>query len=364
MKKLIPFLCAFVFIFSSCSEKSQLTGTVKDPNFEGKKIVLLTFKDYDSPFEPTDSTTIQNGKFHFDIKNTDEPSIGYVVIKGEGSTEPLGGGSFVNEKGNIEMEIDTISKVKGTPLNDKSQVLFDKLLTFTKKNTTLVTKIETTSDTALAEKYILEQKELQKNLSVDASAFIKENIKNKVGEYYLISLAGLLDPDLIKNLVSETSPEFQKMMNGSSDIDSDKKKFVGKQYIDLTGKSPNNKNISLSDYVGKNKVVLVDFWASWCGPCRKEMPIVAKAYQQFKDKGFEIVGISLDDDKNAWEDGIKKFNITWPQMSDLKGWESDLAAVYDVKFIPYTLLIDQQGKIIEEGINAEDLIEKLNVLLN
>ena len=120
----------------------------------------------------------------------------------------------------------------------------------------------------------------------------------------------------------------------------------------------------MSDYAGKGKVVLVDFWASWCGPCRQEMPNVVKVYNQYKDKGFEIVGVSLDQTEEAWKKGIADLGITWPQMSDLKYWQCEAAAIYGVNAIPHTVLIDKDGTIIERNLRGEKLYERIAELLD
>ena len=117
--------------------------------------------------------------------------------------------------------------------------------------------------------------------------------------------------------------------------------------------------MKLSDYVGKGKVVLVDFWASWCGPCRREMPNLVEAYAKYKDKNFEIVGVSLDQDGAAWKEAIKKMDMTWPQMSDLRFWQSEGAQLYAVNSIPHTVLIDGSGKIIARGLHGEELQAKI-----
>ncbi|MBA3664556.1 MAG: TlpA family protein disulfide reductase, partial [Bacteroidetes bacterium] len=98
-----------------------------------------------------------------------------------------------------------------------------------------------------------------------------------------------------------------------------------------------------------------DFWASWCGPCRREMPNVVKAYNKYKDKGFEIYGVSLDQDKDRWVEAIKKDGITWPQVSDLKYWDSEAAKVYGVQGIPFTVLLDKEGKILAKGLRGAEL---------
>lgn len=137
---------------------------------------------------------------------------------------------------------------------------------------------------------------------------------------------------------------------------------IGQLAPDITLSNPEGKEITLSSLRGK--VVLVDFWASWCGPCRKEMPNVVKAYAKFKSKGFEIYGVSLDQEKDRWLEAIAKDGITWPQVSDLKQWQSEVVPLYSIQSIPYTILLDKEGKILAKNLRGEDLEKKLAEVLN
>jgi peroxiredoxin len=136
---------------------------------------------------------------------------------------------------------------------------------------------------------------------------------------------------------------------------------IGTMAPDVTLTSADGKEVSISSF--KGKYVLVDFWASWCGPCRRENPNVVKAYNNFKGKNFTILGISLDDDRSKWLAAIEKDQLTWTHISDLKGWESMAARTYGVQSIPANFLLGPDGKIIARDLRAEELQAKLEEVL-
>ena len=135
---------------------------------------------------------------------------------------------------------------------------------------------------------------------------------------------------------------------------------IGKQFCDdVILLSPNGKQHRLSEWCGQGKFVLIDFWASWCRPCRMEMPNVIQNYERFRDKGLEVLAISIDDKKDAWQSGIKSFGTPFIQLSELQGRKSRLCAIYGISNIPANLLIDPQGKIIAADLRGKALTSKL-----
>ena len=138
---------------------------------------------------------------------------------------------------------------------------------------------------------------------------------------------------------------------------------IGTVAPDFTQNDPKGKPVKLSDFRGK--YVLIDFWASWCGPCRQENPNVVKAYAQFKNKNFEILGVSLDNPnaKTAWLNAIERDKLTWTQVSDLQGWKNQAARLYGVESIPQNFLVDPDGVIIAKNLRGENLIITLSNLL-
>ncbi|GHT46025.1 hypothetical protein AGMMS49965_23350 [Bacteroidia bacterium] len=134
-------------------------------------------------------------------------------------------------------------------------------------------------------------------------------------------------------------------------------------FKEILAKNPDGQDVRLSDYAGKGKYVLLDFWASWCPPCRAEMPLMVKLYSMYSDKNFEIVGYSLDDNAAAWKKGVADLKMTWVQMSHCQGWKSPGATTYGVQSIPNTFLIDPEGQIIATGLRGNELAAKLAELI-
>ncbi|MFM7764829.1 MAG: redoxin domain-containing protein [Sphingomonadales bacterium] len=153
------------------------------------------------------------------------------------------------------------------------------------------------------------------------------------------------------------APGGKYMAEMTSKYEKEKVLAIGAVAPDIKLKQPDGTEIALSSLRGK--VVLIDFWASWCGPCRRENPFNVKMYNDFKDKGFEIFGVSLDSDAGRWKSAIANDSLVWKHVSDLGGWQSAPAKMYQVSSIPATYLLDRDGKIIAKGLRGENLSAKL-----
>lgn len=124
---------------------------------------------------------------------------------------------------------------------------------------------------------------------------------------------------------------------------------------DFSLPSSSGETLSIANEVAKHKLTIIDFWASWCGPCMKEMPMMKNLYDTFEKQGLGIVGISLDKEKDKWLTALQTMGISWTNLSDMKGWESDIARFYEVSSIPYTMVVDSNGTIVAGGLRGESL---------
>jgi len=210
---------------------------------------------------------------------------------------------------------------------------------------------------------------LFENTKVVFADFYKKNINTAFAQNIFSESRWTrrLSPDqlelVIQAVTDEAFKETDAYKNAAERLLRMKNAQPGNQYTNIISFDPQGNADELANYVGKGKYVLLEFWASWCPDCVKDLPELVELYGTYKDKNFEIVGYSLDRNKDAWIKGIEKFNITWPQMSDCDYWDSQGAKLYAVQFIPLTFLINPEGKIVEKGLDVSILKEKLAELI-
>ena len=219
------------------------------------------------------------------------------------------------------------------------------------------------SDSAKAE-WMKLAGQMREGIPAVVKACCEANKTTVVPAFYLAMFGNILSTDDLLAVTGDdraymASPLLARLKGRVAGL---RRQTVGAMFTDLTLNDTTGTARKLSDYVCKGNYVLIDFWASWCGPCRAEMPAVKAAYDRFASKGFQIVGLSLDQNKAAWTAGIKKLGITWPQLSDLKGWQSTAASTYGVNSIPHTLLVGPDGKVVAAGLRGEELMKKLEEL--
>lgn len=220
-------------------------------------------------------------------------------------------------------------------------------------------------DTAKQNAIIKEYEEGEKIVEEMQKEFVKANTTSPVSAFLVRNMYGykpLAEMQEGLSMLDSTlapSPYYVALVERIEKLE---KVAVGKVAPDFTMNDVDGRPLSLSAY--KGKYVLIDFWASWCGPCRRENPHVVELYNEFNDKGFEILGVSLDQKKEAWLKAIDDDQLAWNQVSDLKGWKNEVAQLYGVSSIPHTVLLDKEGKIVAKNLRGDELRAKVAELLN
>ena len=357
MKKFTYVLATAAFL-AACSGNQgyTVTGTV-DGAADGTVVYLQ--QQEGRQFIKLDSAVIQNGQFTLEGR---QDTAKVCVLTCKAGEEAVGMDFFLeNGQINVQLSADAHSAT-GTPNNDAYQIIRQQLNDLNKQ---LFATYESLSDSTLTD----EQREskrtdietLDAKMEEVSKAGIAQNITNAVGVYLLKRNYYSMGVEELEPLVAQIPAELtdEAVTQIKDKVEKLKATAVGKKFTDFEMQTPDGKTVKLSDYVGKGKVVLVDFWASWCGPCRREMPNLVEAYKKYRNKGLEIVGVSLDRDAEAWKNGIEKLDITWPQMSDLKYWDCEGAKLYAVSSIPHTVLIDGEGVILARGLHGEELQKQI-----
>lgn len=347
----------------------QLKGTLSDSKAEtlyleklgsAKQVIIdSVILDENGNFEFTNYTP----KIGFYRIKTNDKNFAMLVLDSAdkvtitGSVKDLGNTFKVegSPETTIFIEYNNLSKsrdIKLDSLNKAFQLLMETNKMDSKRMDSLSAIFETPYNSIINQSNILMVDKISKNTNMYSSIMAIQALDpDKYSDLYKSLDAGL----------SKKFPNDKNVIMFHEVVERMLSTNVGQFAPEISLPTPNGKEIALSSL--KGKLVLIDFWASWCGPCRKEMPNVVKIYSKFKNKGFEIYGVSLDQDKEKWMEAITKDGINWPQVSDLKYWDNVAARIYNVQGIPYTVLIDKDGKIIAKNLRGQELEKKIAEVL-
>ena len=371
MKKTV-LLIGFIFTLIACEKPLKneylIAGTANGIE-NGKKIFIEI--EEENGFSGKDTAVIENGKFEFkgEISSVE---IAFLRIENEDSSLP-----FILEEGklNITYAVDSIfkSKLNGTynndvlqSFNEKSSEISRRLAKFQKFNSDRIIAARKANDTTTVNMIMKEYNSYQEELNVVSKKFINENPKAYLS---IILVENFLMRGYIP--IEETTNYFNKLDKSILETKRGKKLSelikvtntvnIGKKAPNFSASSPEGKTISLNESLGK--VTIIDFWASWCGPCRQENPNVVALYNELHEKGLNIIGVSLDRDGDKWKEAIAKDGLTWPQISNLKFWQEPIAEQYNVKSIPATFILDKNGIIVARDLRGDELKAKVKELL-
>lgn len=319
----------------------------------------------------TDSAKVKGGQFTFKGKAV-EPNMYWITRENNINEQP--NLIFFADPGkiNINGSVDSLqfASVSGGP-TETDYIDYNKMMngfgTQQQELVKMYNQAQASNDQATMMKVRNDYQALDGQVKGAVENFIKTHPKSAVSGYAIYfnyqnnpnatieeleHLVGLLDKSILNTKYGKLGQEKLTQLRGTT---------VGFQATDFTQNNMEDKPVKLSDFRGK--YVLVDFWASWCGPCRGENPNVVAAYNKYKDKGFTILGVSFDQNKTAWMKAVEADRLTWNHVSDLKGWGNEVGKIYGITSIPQNILVDKEGKIIAKNLRGAALEQKLEEVI-
>jgi peroxiredoxin len=377
-------LLATLFACNQNEDKGMFTvhGDVK--NTDNQKIYLEQLFFSEKNPEVVDTAEIKDGKFTIGVKAIEE---GLYRLRFEKQET---GFVFINDKSNINFTADLKdASLQGLNFSTPANKTFKEFIAAVNLKNNSLSELSKLADSLQKNsKNDSLKKASIASLSAAETSYKKfilkciDTISNPVVASFAMGLTRGINPEEVKAILPNLTKRFPAQQSVQDVIASYTKMIaqptippaatapapkatgaiaIGNMAPEFTMADTEGKPVSLSSY--KGKYVLVDFWASWCGPCRGENPNVVDNYDKFKGKNFTILGVSLDEDKAAWLAAIKKDNLTWTHVSDLKGWSNAAAKLYGVETIPFNVLLDPTGKIIAMDLRDEDLGRKLGEMV-
>lgn len=368
MKKLFTIAFVGVFALSACAQKSakerkEISYTVSGTcPAEVKKVYIVNPMQNQNPV--IDSVDVAGGKFQYIGKAMEESFLGVAAATSKGPTMFIVDGTPVE----IDLEKGTL---KGSKLNEKYNGYQAEFNKFEKQMEEICAPFFQAQEEGKSQEELMAiRNEVVKNMepvneemAQFAKKVIKENPDNVIPAAFITNVMYDYELDELKELISDkyaySSHPMLDRVKKHVEAETKKQGIVGQQFIDIEEPDVDGNMHKLSEYVGKGNYVLIDFWASWCGPCMQEMPNVKENYEKYKAKGFNVVGLSFDRAKEPWVKAIKEGGLDWVHLSDLKFWQTIAASTYGINSIPSSLLVDPTGKVIARDLRGPALGKKL-----
>ncbi|WP_206609993.1 TlpA disulfide reductase family protein [Maribellus luteus] len=358
MKKYFALFAGIVLF--ACSKPS---GFKIDVNLEGAdgKIVLEERKE--GAFVGIDTADVVDGVAVLEGA-VENPSMYYISVLGQRAKALI----FV-ENANMKVtgKADSINfiKIEGSATQDEYAALDEQLKAIQKEYMDLYQEsvaAKQAGDTAKASELMAKVEEIYEGASERMNTIQEDFVKSHPASYVTPVILSQLQygkqPEELDSMINALDPkiqEVQMIVDMKAQIEKMKKVSIGQIAPDFTQNDPDGNPVKFSEIYSQNELTLLDFWASWCGPCRRENPNVVAVYNDFKDQGFTVFGVSLDRDKDAWLKGIADDGLTWTHVSDLAYWNNAAAQEYAIRSIPSSLLVDKTGKIVEKNKREDEL---------
>jgi len=374
MRKLMFSITVALFsvMFVSCGgntkgdKKDNFKVNITIADAKGNLTVIMQHRR-NGEWVKDDSVVMKDGKAVFS-GHIDYPELYYFIIKEKQGYMPV----WI-DKGTIDVTADLRNirspQIKGSKAHDKYMAYMDSIRRFSMIEQSMgqdYSVARRNNDTKKMKEIEDAYNKLQEEKNNYIIGYALRHNKDVVSAYIINYNSSSIDLNRLDSVVSgfdSSIADSYYVKHLKERIATLKRVAVGQPFVDFTLNDPDGNPVSLSSVVAKNKYVLVDFWASWCMPCRAENPNVVKAYNKYHDKGFTVFGVSFDKDHDQWVDAIKKDGLVWTQVSDLKYWGSEAGKLYGIMSIPHNVLIGPDGKIVAENLRGQALQDKLEELL-
>jgi len=358
------FFVVLLFSFFACNQTPSYKVNVNIRGAEGKAFLSQHIRD---KWVKLDSVQLQDGRCQFKgiVKN---PDVYYLILGNRKEKLPI----FVeNSVISITGAVDSIykAKISGSLVHDEYQAFQDKLDLLDKQGTALFNQskeFEKTGNKIKADSLMVLSEKIFDSVDICQKDYVKANPASYISPYLLSRVYYDMEADVLEGFLSGLDKKLDSLTTVvilKDRVANLKKVAIGQIAPDFTMNDADGKPVKLSDIYSKNNYTLVDFWASWCGPCRHENPNVVAVFIDYKAKGFGVLGVSLDNVKEKWLKAVTDDHLTWPQVSDLKNWKNEAAVLYSVNSIPSNLLVDKTGKIVGRNLREEKLRETIGRLL-
>ncbi|WP_350285723.1 TlpA disulfide reductase family protein [uncultured Croceitalea sp.] len=371
MLRKLSLVVIVVSVMASCTSNTDgfvIDGTIDGELENGTKVFLKTTDSLSRSLIEVDTTTIENGTFKF-VGASDEPIMHYLMIDNVQGNAPV-----IVENGTISFRAQkdslAFSKVKGTAQNEMFMDYLDESRTISSMSRSMNEEFSNARmqrDSAVMNSLREEFMELQERAKTFELDFVKKNPSALISVLILDKVVSTkaLPTNEIQELFDALTPEIKATIPGKrikEQLDKLKTTEVGAVAPDFSAPTPSGEVLALNEI--KGKVTLIDFWAAWCRPCRAENPNIVSVYEKYKDKGLQIVGVSLDRKAEDWTKAIQDDNLTWNHVSHLQYFQDPIAQMYGVNAIPAAFLIDENGVIIAKNLRGNALEQKVAELLN
>lgn len=355
LKTMLAFSMLALLMAACQGNEYKITGTVEGAA-DGDTLVLTADMNENTPLQ---KIVIKGGAFEVQGE-VDSVQLCALYV----ANQPDMNISFFLEPGNIAVKLakeQEESSISGTTANDAWQQLNNTIASYNEKMQKLAMTFYDQNISEEEQATTMQQlQQMESEMAEKVINAAEKNIDNEMGFFIVTHFDDdtYFTPTRRRAIIDRMPAKFRNR-SAVKEIEDLLKKSLsvekGHQIDDFSLPTPEGNLQSVMEIISQNKLTILDFWASWCGPCRQEMPNMISLYEKYQPKGLAIIGISLDENQEAWTKAIKELGMRWPQLSDLKGWQSAAAELFQVRAIPHVVIVDQKGTILEKGLRGQQL---------